>query len=415
MSSQFIRSNSYKVSYPDFPGFDIYPDSFRLIQKTGHQDIMELKYKTVSNFYQKALKPGSLVKVEWKNATNKNTFFGQVLSVKPILNVTPNTHTIIKAIGTGLALKENEPKIWINKKASDIVLELAKKFKLKPIVESTKVILSQESMVGQTYWEKLRQLANHSGFVFHVHGTDLLFLPFDSMINRFVGNAPILSLDIRYTLGEDTDDMSNLLEFNYESMLIPAKMANSNRTKNITGIDAFTGKIFSQNKAPSNTGKQLRKNKSTQYFSEQLFDTTVGSKAIAEARAKAAAELSRFNENATGISLGDPRITPYKTIQVNGTGPNTDGFWVIKTAEHKMSYSGRYVVEFTCMTDGSGSNKDNSFRKTPISSTPTRNIAYEMASGTPTKPSITKLDSRRPLISTSNSGLELKQRRWVGR
>lgn len=415
MTSQFIRSNSYKVTYPDFPSFEIYPDSFRLIQKAGHQDIAEIKYKTVSTFYQKALKPGSLVKVEWSNASKKGVFVGQVLSVKPFLNVSQNTHTMIKAIGTGLSMKENESKIWVNKRASDIVSEISKKFKLNPIIHPTKVILSQESMVGQTYWEKLRDLANQSGCVFHVHGTDLLFLPLDIMINKFVGNAPLLTLDLKYTLGEDTDEMSTLIEFNYESQLIPPKMAHSNRNKNIAGVDPVSGKLFIGNNSPSRTGKQIRKNKSTQYFSEQLFDVTVGSKNLAELKAKAAAELSRFSENATGIALGDPRIAPFKSVQVEGTGPNSDGLWVVKSADHRMSYSGRYVVDFTCMTDGSGGNKETSFRQTPKNSIAKRNIAFEMSSGFQTKPSTTKLDSRRPLIAQNNSGLELKQRRWVGR
>ena len=194
MTNQYAFDNSFKVTYPDFPGFEEIPSTIRLIQKSSHQDIVEIQYFNVSSFYQNALKPGSLLKINWMSSSVRGQFFGQVVSVLPTKTFGQNNPTTIKAIGTGLSLKENTPKIWLNKTASEIVQEIAKKFKLKPIVSPTKVRLTHESMVGQTYWQKLRELANKSGYVFHVFETELYFVPFDTMINTFMGSIPFLSL-----------------------------------------------------------------------------------------------------------------------------------------------------------------------------------------------------------------------------
>lgn len=415
MARQFVFNNTFNVLYPDFPGFIEVPSSVRLLQKPGHQDIVEIEYFNVSSFYQAALKPGSLVKISWSNGTGKGRFFGQILSTNPSKTFGQNKPTLVKAIGTGLSLKQNEPKIWSNKRASEIAQEIANKFKLKPIVVPTKPILTQESMVGQTYWQKLRELADKSGYIFHVYETELYFLPFDTMINKFMGSIPVLSLTTNYGNGYDDISMSTLLEFNSESQVIPPHMRHSNRTKNVVGIDPLTGKYFSGTKSPSKTGKGLRLQRDAQSFSEHLYSTTVGSKVVAEARAKAAAELSRFNELARGQAQGDPRIAPYKIIQINGTGSYTDGFWIVKTADHYMTHDGRYLVDFTCMTDGSGNNNKSSFRTTPRADVSTRNVAYELASGLQKSPSVTLLSSKKTLIQQTDSGLEFKQRRWVGR
>lgn len=415
MTSQYAFDNSFNVIYPDFPGFEEVPSTVRLIQKANHQDIVEIHYFSISSFYQTALKPGSLLKLKWKNSSVNGQFFGQIVSVIPTKNFGQNKPTIIKAIGTGLSLKENTPKIWINKTASEIVQEIAKKFKLKAIVSPTKVRLTQESMVGQTYWQKLRELANKSGYVFHVFETQLYFVPFDTMINTFMGNVPFLSLETTLGDGYDNASQSSLLEFKTESFVIPSETRHSNRTKNIMGIDPLTGKVFTNKTSPSKVGKALRKNVTTQDFSEQMFEITVGSKALAENRAKSEAMLSSFSEHAKGTAQGDPRIAPFKTIHVDGTGTITDGFWMVKDAEHFMTHDGRYTVDFSCMTDGNGGNKTSSFRKTPNKNFAVRNVAYELASGFQTKPSVTKLNANRLLIKQSDNGIQLKQRRWVGK
>mgnify|MGYP003349930204 FL=1 len=91
----------------------------------------------------------------------------------------------------------------------------------------------------------------------------------------------------------------------------------------------------------------------------------------------------------------------------------TDGFWVVKKAEHFIHTDGRYQVDFECVTDGTGSNKPNSFRPSTSGTVPTRNISAEMTLNK-TKPTTAKLSAAKAMISQTNAGYKVSPRRWNG-
>ena len=152
---------------------------------------------------------------------------------------------------------------------------------------------------------------------------------------------------------------------------------NSRNIKTITGIDPVTGKQYSSTSSATKTGKQLRKKTKDPLFSETLPTTNSGNKNASELIAKAKAELSRFSIEAKGNGQGDPRMAPYRTVHVSGTGQNSDGFWVIKKITHFVTFDGRYSVEFTCMTDGTQGNKASSMRPTKAALIPTMDLSDE--------------------------------------
>jgi hypothetical protein len=102
-------------------------------------------------------------------------------------------------------------------------------------------------------------------------------------------------------------------------------------------------------------------------------------------------------------------------VEINGTGSTTDGNWVVKKARHQCYYDGRYEVEFTCMTDGTGRNKSSAFRPETASVIPVRNINQELSTGNSSKPTITKLSAPQMLVNKSNVGFKVTPSRWVGK
>ena len=48
--------SSFKVKYPDFPGFTVTPRSITLIQEMGKHDIVQIYYARYSNALFKTLK-----------------------------------------------------------------------------------------------------------------------------------------------------------------------------------------------------------------------------------------------------------------------------------------------------------------------------------------------------------------------
>jgi phage protein D len=415
-TTQNRLGTSFTVSYPDFPSFTFTPKGFTLIQETGKQDVLEITYLQGSNVFNKGLKTGATVYLKWKTSNNiVGEFFGYVVDYAPITQQTLRRPIVIRAIGASLPLKEGGSKIWKNKTAPDIVIEIAKKFKLKPIVTPHPMIFGQQSMLNHTYWEKIQELAGRIGYLAQVSGTELHFHPIDKMIDKFITTIPVLSF---------SDPAGNIWsEFNSQTldMFKPTvgdyidKSSYSKKDKVVHGVDPVTGKFYSSSESPTTVGKNLRTSNLDPLFSETLPGAMTGNAQMAETIAKANAQLSRFSINADTASQGDPRIAPYRTVEINGTGSTTDGNWIVKTARHQCYYDGRYEVDFTCMTDGTGRNKSSAFRPSTASVIPVRNIQQELSTGGSSKPTVTTLRAPQMLVNKSNVGFNVTPSRWVGK
>jgi len=415
-TTQNRLGTSFTISYPDFPSFTVTPKGFTLIQEAGKQDVLEVTYLRDSSVFYKGLKTGATVKLKWKTSNNiVGEFFGYVVDYTPITQQTLRRPVTIRAIGSSLPLKESSSKIWKNKTAPDIVTEIAKKFKLKPIVTPHPMIFSQQSMLNHTYWEKVQELASRIGYVAQVHGTELHFHPIDKMIDKFITTIPVLSFfdsvgNIWNELNSQTLDMFKPKVGDYID-----KSSNSKKEKVVHGVDPVTGKFYLSKKSPTTVGKNLRTSNLNPLFLENLPGAITGNAKMADTLAQAHAQLSRFSIVADAASQGDPRIAPYRTVEINGTGSTTDGNWIVKKARHQCYYDGRYEVEFTCMTDGTGRNKSSAFRPESASVIPVRNIQQELSTGTSSKPTVTKLRSPQMLVNKSNVGFKATPSRWVGK
>ena len=130
----------------------------------------------------------------------------------------------------------------------------------------------------------------------------------------------------------------------------------------VSGVDPLTAKSYTNTASSNKVGKSLRTDTKDPLFNSIETNTVVASSVMAKSLSEGRSQLGRFTITAKGLGQGDPRIAPWRTIEVRGTGNVTDGFWVVKKAEHFIHTDGRYQVDFECVTDGTGSNKPNSFR-----------------------------------------------------
>jgi phage protein D len=407
---------SFTVSYPDFPSFTVIPKGFTLIQEAGKQDVLEVTYLQDSNVFYKGLKTGSPIKLKWKNSNNiVGEFFGYIVDYTPVVQQTLRRPVIIRAIGASFPLKEGGNKIWKKKTAPDIVTEIAKQFKLKPVVTPHPMIFSQQSMLNHTYWEKIQELAKRIGYVAQIKDTELHFHPIDKMIDKFITTIPVLSFfepfgSILSEVDSQTLDMFKPTVGDYID-----KDSYSKKGKVVNGVDPVTGKYYSFSESPTTSGKNLRTSNAEALFSETISGAITGSAKMGETLAQAHAQLSRFSITAPAASQGDSRIAPYRTVEINGTGSTTDGNWIVKKATHQCYYDGRYEVTFTCMTDGTGRNKSSAFRPETASVIPVRNIAEELSTGNTSRPTITTLHAPQMRVSESNVGFKVTPSRWVGK
>lgn len=417
MVSELVQdrySSNVTVTYPDFPTFDISPQNVQIFQEIGNHDVVEITYPRSSVFYLKALKTGAPVHIRWKNEKYTGEWFGYVSSSNKNTNPSLAQPIVVRCVSTSMALKEGGSKIWTNKTASDIVTELAKKYKLKPIVTPHKTIFSQQSLSGHTTWEKIQELATRIGYFAHANNTELHFHPIDIMIDKFMTVIPIMSyiddsmppyskvkdqtLDVfRATLGDYSDAQEV-----------------TKKVKTVYGIDPLTAEFYSATSSADTVGKNLRTDVRKPIFEQVLSSAVSGSKEMAQVLADAHAQFSRFVNTAKGSGQGDPRISPYRTIEVRGVGDDIDGYWVVRKATHFITFDGRYTVEFSCMMDGRGVNKPSVTRPSNAGSVPVRNLTQELSTGTSTAPTYSRLSAPTTMINQTDSGFKVTPRRWVG-
>ena len=403
----------FKVSFPNFPSWDITPQNIKLHQETGKQDIVELTYPRFSEFYFKALKTGVPVLITWSNDKVSETFYGYIYDVSSTVRQGLTKPVLVRCIGASLALKDGGNKIWKAKTAPDIVTDIAKSLKLKPFVTPHKMIFNQQSLVGHTRWEKIQELAGRLGYVAQMNKTELHFHPIDKMIDRFMTIIPIMSFNKSYGNAYSEVLPQTLDVFKPRLGDFSDSRENSRTDKSISGIDPVTGKTYTVTSSPNGVGKKLREDTRDPLFKETLPGTVTASPAMAQTIVDAHAQLSRFSIYADGFGQGDPRIAPYRTIEISGTGETSDGFWVIKKAVHFLTYDGRYQVDFTCMTDGLGANVPSATRPSLAGSVPVRNVQQELATGGPSTPTSSRLNSPAPMIKANAGGYKVTPNRWV--
>jgi phage protein D len=412
-SYQYRNATSFSIEFPDFAAFKTTPHNFRLIQRAGKQDIVEITYPDFTPFYQQALKTGVMLSIKWSNGLNTNTWYGYVYDVSPTHQQSLKKPVMVRAIGSSFGLKNMGNKIWVNRTATEIVEEIAKKFKLKPKITTSKVRFSQQSMVNHTYWEKLKELAHRIGYVVQVDKTELHFHPLDVMIDKFATTIPVL-----YHNWEENQVVSTLsptLDKFIARVGDTTEGVYSKRDKQVSGVDPVTGKSFSVSHSPSDFKKTLRKNVPDALFTESLTSTITASPSMAREIVKAQAVLSHYSIHAEGSGQGDPLMAPYRTIEINGTGDSTDGFWVIEDVEHFVTHDGRYYVDFTCMTDGTGNNKGAIFRPTEAGTVPVRNLAFEASTEGLSRPTSTRISASTTIVNRGAVGYKVAPRRWVGK
>lgn len=406
------RSTSFKVLYPDFPSITTLPRSITLHQEMGKHDIVEIRYRSVTPSLYKSLQTGAPVEITWKNDKVSGIFRGYTNIVSFPSKQQQYRELKIICVGASYSLKEQSEKVWINKTASEITLDIARKFKLKPVVTSHQTRFTQQSLAGQSYWEKLNELATLIGYGVQVSGTELHFHPIDKMINQFMTVIPTMSFKDLLTSPSNYYNAPTLDVF--ESRIGDyIESGEYKRTTNlVSGVDPITGKVYSSKTSPNKVGKSIRTNTKDPLFFQKKTSIVVSSNAMARSLSEAASNLGRFTIPATGIGQGDPRIAPWRTIEVRGTGENSDGFWIVKKVQHYMHADGRYQVEFECLTDGIGKNKPSAFRPSNAGTVPIRDLKSSQASN---KPTSTKLSAKSPLVSQKSAGYKVTPRKWTGK
>ena len=154
-------------------------------------------------------------------------------------------------------------------------------------------------------------------------------------------------------------------------------------------------------------------------FSAVLFEDhgsikVANSADAAKILAKGAAENARLSNIAWWSGQGDPRITPYGAVDVQGIDDINDGIWLVRSATHVMSKTGTYTCNGYLMCEGSGPAESTTQRVSGLGLIPTLNLIDLEDGDSLGIPVTPTLASPTSMFSETQSGYTLNSRRWVG-
>ena len=423
MSDIFIgkyrKGTSTSVTFPTLPSLTVQPRRIDLYQKQYSHDILVLEYPAESTLWFESLSTGVPIEFSWAQNTLSKNWIGYVSSTSKSNSPQKVNSMNIICVGSSFPLKDRVARVFIDSSIPRAVEQIVTEYGFNFIGEDNGNKFSQLTIAGLTYWEWIVEQARRIGYGVVVDGMNFIFKPIDKLIDFGFSSAAILSIGDA-TVPFNTQALDRTLDmFNVISGDNIESSVNYRTVKNVGGVDPVNNTSYLSVASPAETGNQLRANVSDVLFSEYRTDRVVQSADSAKAEAEGAAELARLNLPATVKGQGDPRIRPFSTVFIAGTGNLTDGFWVVKEAKHMFHKIGDYMIDLKIATDGLGDSLETSFRTRDASAVGLVNVDealknkgisplyFDMAS--------VELNSTGMIVKEANQGYNKVIQKWKAR
>lgn len=381
-SVKFRKGTTFSAVFPSLPSLTVEPRRADLYQEQNSHDILVLQYPSESPLWFQSIKTGVPVEFSWRQDTLSQSFYGYVSSISKVNSANRLDFMEITCVGTTYRLKERATHVFKNVTIPQAVREIVEAYGFSFVGEDDPQTFPQLVIAGSSYWEWIQEQARRIGFGVVVEGTTFFFKPLDRLIDLGFSNAAILSMGDQLT-PFNTQFLDRTLD--YFKVISGSNVEDTNdvrAVKNVGGVDPITGKAFAGAASPDEVGANLRTNVADVLFQEYRTDRVLNASKSAESAADGLAQLARFNIPARVQCQGDPRIRPFGSVFINGTGALTDGFWVVRRAHHMFHKVGDYVMELLVATDGLGAGRQSGFRTRGTSLTGTVNLEDAVTSAT---------------------------------
>jgi hypothetical protein len=416
---KYRKGTNTVVTFPTLPSLTVQPRRIDLYQKQYSHDVLVLEYPAESTLWFESLQTGVPIEFRWNQNTLSKNWIGYVSSTSKSNSPQRVNSMNIVCVGGSFPLKDRAARIFIDSSIPRAVEQIVTEYGFNFIGEDNGQKFSQLTIAGLTYWEWIVEQSKRIGYGIIVDGMNFIFKPIDKLVDFGFSSAAILSIGDA-TVPFNTQALDRTLDmFSVISGDNIEDSVNYRTIKNVGGVNPVSNEEYITEASPLNTGNQLRSNASDVLFSEYRTDRVVQSAEAAKIEAEGAAELARFNLPATVRGQGDPRIRPFSTVFISGTGNLTDGFWVVKEAKHMFHKIGDYMIDLKIATDGLGDSLETSFRTRDASEVGLVNLEeavknngisplyFDMAS--------VELNSTGMIVKEANQGYKKVIQKWKAR
>lgn len=414
-----VRGTYFKVTFPTFSAArPVQPSLVQLVQRQGAHEILTLEFRNTIPSWMLSIKTGIPVKLEWNQGRQNNTWVGYISFISKESSAQRSQPMIIRCVGASFVLKQSVQRVFRNKTIQDVARQIAQENGLSFVGDSIPNEVRYEQLViaGESYWEWLQLNASQIGCVVYVTGTRMFFKRITSLINLGSTNVPILQMWDTAIPATAVGVDRTLSYFKIISGEYVEGKAEPRSQKISGGVDPLSGKAFYAKATPKKSREALRKTVSDVLFDDPITNRVVHGPTMARSIAEGAAFLAQFSVPAKAIGQGDPRIKPYFPVYIDGTGTDSDGYWMVEEAIHEFHISGEYKVKLRLLTDGLGANKTSPYRQATANLTGTINLTQALINKTPelaTSPAkSSKLALKGPIIKQGNQGFVRTPTKW---
>lgn len=417
-SLKYRRGTAYKVSFPTVGSLTAQPYYVELRQVKGEHEILTLEFKRTSSLWFEVLKTGTPVAFTWDQNGKKGSWYGYVTVVSKQSASQMNRTFKIICVGTSFVLKAKSQVSFKDCTIAEAAEKIAKQFNFRFVGTPTTRKFTSLPLAGQSYWEWLQKQAARIGYVCTVRNGTMYFTTIDSLIDMFMPTSAVLTgeppgpASDRKVFDRTLDSFTVLNSDYLDHDILPQRTA-----RVVSGMNPVTGQVLSSSSAPNKHRKPLRSKETPTLFST-YSDEVVHSANAAKQAAYEQARAVTFSIVAEVIGQGDPFIHPYSTVAVEGTGVETDGYWVTASAIHQMYITGEYQVECRVLSDGLGKTVSTPVRRPDGNPHGTVNLTAAtlniLKRGTSTAPTL-KLVTKVPIQVESQQGFVELGSIWSGR
>ena len=417
MTRKYRRGTSYKVSFPTAPSLTALPAKVELHQEASSHDILILEYPKASSLWFEVLKTGTPVVFSWTQDNKGYRWVGYVNIVSKQSAAQKQRTMKVICVGASFVLKQKATRTFKNSTVVEAAEKIAKEFGFSFVGDPGSRRFDALSIAGQSYWEWLQEQAQRIGYGLVVVNCTMYLRPLDKFIDATSFDVPSYTSEMAgpvsgANLYDRTLDSFTVLNGDYvEDGFLTTRTARVS-----AGVSPATGKLTTHVSSPSDSKKKLRGGTSGTLFTA-YSDEVVHTKGSAKSSSLAESQARRFTVPALIIGQGDPGVHPLVTVHVQGTGVDTDGYWVVSKVVHSFRIAGDYQTEMRVHSDGLGGTLPSSLRKTDGHRTNAINLNENVIEALQADKRVfgTRLISKQPVVVESQQGFLQLGTVWSGR
>jgi len=356
------RGTTFKVSFPTMPSLTQKAAYVEIHQRQYHHDVLVVSFVRTSETWFKNIPTGLPIRVEWSQQKRKKEWVGYVSHVSKTVQAKLAKPMEVHCVGASYPLKERASRTFSDMTIPDVARIIAGEFGMNLVSDSHPTRFPQLTMAGHSYWEWLAEHAKKIGYALYCEGTTIHLKKVDRAVIAGASDSALLFIDDNYVPSGVKHYDKTLASFKVLKGDNVETSGALRAEKQTGGVDPNTSSIAKNSTSPSGMGVALREQNADVLFKEFRSDQVIQSSQTARDLAEGAATMARFNTPAKVKCKGDPRISPFNPVRVLGTGPLTDGLWIVKEARHTIRSNGEYEIEAVILTDGTGKNNQTNLR-----------------------------------------------------